>query len=78
MFVLLIKERAFGVRKTGSVFCFSSSRRKYIYFVCLLNSNQMQDGVKFSGTDKLLFLEMVMASYLFLMYNGFQVEWPHN
>lgn len=38
----------------------------------------MEDGSKFSGTDKFLLLAMIMASYLFLFCNGYQVEWPHN
>lgn len=66
MVVLLIKERAFGVRKTGSVFLFSSSRGKSIYLFVQINGNKTEDGSKFSGTDKFLLLAMIMASYLFL------------
>lgn len=48
------------------VFSFFFLKEKIYLFICLLNSNEMEDETKFSGTDKFLLSAMIMAFYLFL------------
>jgi len=48
------------------VFSFFFLKEKIYLFICLLNSNEMEDETKFSGTDTFLLSAMIMAFYLFL------------
>lgn len=72
--VLLIKERDFGVRKTGSVFLFSSLRRKSIYLFVKISDGEMDDGGRLA-TQILHFITGNDYGFLFIPFCiGFHVE----